>query len=58
MGNADGVIQAIDGAAAKNAREFLQQPEVQTFLANRSDVFAPHELNRQKFKRRNYFSTG
>jgi predicted acylesterase/phospholipase RssA len=46
MGNTAGVIQAIDVATTKNAREFLQQPAVQDFLANRSNVFAPHELNR------------
>ncbi|MDR1590851.1 MAG: patatin-like phospholipase family protein [Puniceicoccales bacterium] len=46
MGNAAGVIQAIDGVTAKSAREFLQTPEVQTFLASRKDVFASHELNR------------
>lgn len=46
MGNAAGVIQAIDIVTAKNAREFLQQSAVQDFLASRNDIFAPHELNR------------
>jgi predicted acylesterase/phospholipase RssA len=46
MGNAAGIIHAIDEATAKNAREFLQQSAVCDFLASRNDIFAPHELNR------------
>ncbi|MDR0740428.1 MAG: patatin-like phospholipase family protein [Puniceicoccales bacterium] len=46
MGNAAGVIQAIDTVTAKNARKFLQQPAVQNFLAQTNNVFALHELSR------------
>ncbi|MDR1366776.1 MAG: patatin-like phospholipase family protein [Puniceicoccales bacterium] len=46
MGNAAGVIQAIDTVTTKNVRKFLQNPSVQYFLANQTDVFAPCEVDR------------
>ncbi|MDR1906723.1 MAG: patatin-like phospholipase family protein [Puniceicoccales bacterium] len=46
MGNAAGVIQAIDEVTAKNTKEFLQKPEVRDFLSHKNGVFQPYELNR------------
>jgi predicted acylesterase/phospholipase RssA len=47
MGNAAGVIQAIDEATSKNTSNFLKAPNVEEFLQkNPGNVFQPHELKR------------